>query len=74
MFSATADDSLLCTVRYEDPTGIQGCQFDVGQNSTTKVGFADASAYKGTGTKFRFVKCSAWVRLRPSSIRLRAVS
>jgi hypothetical protein len=52
MFSATADDSLVCTVRYEDPTGIQGCQFDVGQDSTTKAGFAAASAYKGTGANF----------------------
>jgi len=47
LFSAsiTTGTSLLCTVRYQDQTGVQGCQFQVDQFPGS--GFASANAYKG---------------------------
>lgn len=43
----TSSSFLLCTVRYQDSTGIQGCQFQLDAGSN----FASANAYKGSGTK-----------------------
>lgn len=50
-FSATTTTStlLLCTVRYQDRTGVQGCQFQVDQFPS--LGFASANAYKGSSPR-----------------------
>jgi hypothetical protein len=44
-FSATASTSILCVVRYQDSTGVQGCQFEVEQGAN----FGFPNAYKGSG-------------------------
>lgn len=50
-FSATTTTSsfLLCTVRYQDSTGVQGCQFQIDQ-APSGTGFVSANAYKGSGS------------------------
>ena len=50
-FSATttASSFLLCTVRYQDQTGVQGCQFQIDQ-APSNSGFASTNAYKGSGS------------------------
>jgi len=51
-FSAktTTSTALSCTVRYQDQTGVQGCQFLVEQNTATGTGFISFNAYKGSGS------------------------
>jgi hypothetical protein len=51
--TTTASSILLCTVRYQDQTGAQGCQFQIDQTPVIfGSGFISTNAYKGSFPHF----------------------